>query len=451
VKAATAGSKPRARRSSLLATIGRVAPWQAASRASTALLPFLLATWFGRSEATDLYTLIAAVFALAGSLVFASFQDSALVPIAVDVERRDPAEMPRLAGALFAYTAAIGVALAALVASAAGLWFRARAAPAAAALVAPMVLGFALQLPFLALRSLASALLAARFRFVPDAVAGLAGVATTVALAAGGRRLGLAAVPFAIAGGEVVAASWLVVALYRAGLPIVRLLTWARPPALRRFVRLVSAEIGGSAVVRVNPIVDQLVAGTVGIVGGGTMLRLTGDLAGMPAALLGSTFLSVLLSHLSIAGAEGRRREVRRTVVRSVLVVAGVLGVAAALLFVARVPVVRLIYGRGVMDASALDAMARILPYHLIGLAPFGVLLVLVRAHVSLGNSRIMAGMGLANAGVNLALDLVLGRVLGLGGIALATSLVNVVVAGVFWLRFVRCLRRRAVPQRQRA
>jgi len=89
---ASAGrSAPHARRSSLLATIGRVAPWQAASRASTAVLPFLLATWFGRSAATDLYTLIAAVFALAGSLVFASFQDSALVPIAVDVQRRDPA------------------------------------------------------------------------------------------------------------------------------------------------------------------------------------------------------------------------------------------------------------------------------------------------------------------------------------------------------------------------
>src|SRR5581483_3391122 len=103
------------------------------------------------------------------------------------------------------------------------------------------------------------------------------------------------------------------------------------------------------------------------------------------------------------------------------------------------------------MDAAALDTMTRILPYHLIGLAPFGVLLVLARAHISLGNSRIMIGMGALNAGVNLALDLVLGRALGLAGIALATSLVNGLVAAVFWLRFDRCLRRAAALQRQRA
>src|SRR6185369_15277560 len=121
-------------------------------------------------------------------------------------------------------------------------------------------LGFALQLPLLALRSLAAGLLAARFRFAASAAAGIAGVAVTVGLAAGARRLGLGAVPFAIAGGELVAAAWLVVALHRAGIPVLRALTWQRPPALVRFVRLIAAEIGGAAVVRVNPIVDQLVA-----------------------------------------------------------------------------------------------------------------------------------------------------------------------------------------------
>src|SRR6185295_10262061 len=178
------------------------------------------------------------------------------------------------------------------------------------------------------------------------------------------------------------------------------------------------------------------------VAGGGTMLRLTGDLAGMPAALLGSMFLSALLSHLAAAGADGRRADVRRTVVRSVLAVGALFTLAAGLMFALRYPLIRLAYGRGAMDAAALAAMAEILPYHLVGLAPFGVLLVLARAHVSLGNSRIMIGMGALNAIANLALDLALGRALGLAGIALATSLVNGLVAAVFWLRFDRCLRR---------
>jgi putative peptidoglycan lipid II flippase len=75
------------------------------------------------------------------------------------------------------------------------------------------------------------------------------------------------------------------------------------------------------------------------------------------------------------------------------------------------------------------------LPYHLVGAAPFGALLVLARAHVALKNSRIMVSMGVLNASLNLVFDLVLVRVLGLKGIALATSLTHLVVAMVFWYR----------------
>jgi len=420
-------------RPSLAATVGRVAPWQVLYRGLTALVPLLLAAWFGRSAETDLYTLFAALFTLAGSLVFASFQDSALVPIVVDVQRRDPAQLPRLAGALISYTLLIASGLALLMGTGVWLWFRARVTGSAAALVAPMAIGFSIYLPFLALHSLAAALLAARFRFLPDALAGAVGVGVTLAIAALVRHHGLGPIPFALAGGELCAAVGLLAALRRSGLPIE--LTLSRPGALKRFVRLVSSEIGGGAVVRVNPLVDQMMARALGIVGGGTMLRLSGDLSSFPASLLSSTFLSVLLSHLAAAGADGRRFELRRTVVRSVLGVTLLFGVVALALYVLRVPLVSLVYGRGAMDGVALARIAHLLPYHLVGLVPFGIVLVLARAHVSLGNSRILVGMGALNAGANLVLNIALARWLGLEGIALATSAVNAVVAWVFWIR----------------
>ena len=226
-----------------------------------------------------------------------------------------------------------------------------------------MAIGFSIYLPFLALHSLAAALLAARFRFLPDALAGAGGVGVTLVIAALVRGHGLGPIPFALAGGELVAAAGLLIALRRSGLPIV--LTLSRPGALKRFVRLVSSEIGGAAVVRVNPLVDQMMARALGIVGGGTMLRLSGDLSSFPASLLSSTFLSVLLSHLAAAGADGRRFELRRTVVRSVLGVTLVFGVVALALGALRVPLVTLVYGRGAMDAAALARIA-----HLAALSP---------------------------------------------------------------------------------
>lgn len=431
---------------SLSATVKRVAPWQVVHRGLTAMLPLLLATWFGRSVETDLYNLLAALFTLAGSLVFASFQDSALVPIAIDVQRREPAQFPRLVGALFSYTLLLASALALLIGAGAWLWFRGRGG-SAAHLVGPMVIGFALYLPMLALRSLAAALLAARFRFLPDAFAGAGGVLVTLAIITCTRSAGLALVPFALAAGELTAAAWLVVSLRATGVPITP--TLARPAPLLRFVRLVWSEIGGATVVRVNPLVDQMMARALGIVGGGTMLRLTGDLASFPASLLSSTFLSVLLSHLAAAGADGRRHELRRTVTRTMRTVAVVFGATALALFLVRAPLIALVYGRGAMDAAALARMAHLLPYHLVGLAPFGILLVLARAHVSIGNSRILVSMGALNAAANLTLNLALVGPLGLEGIALATSVVNGLVAWVFWIR-LRARLRLATPPRQR-
>ena len=427
------------RSASLMSTVGRIAPWQVLYRGLTALLPLLMATWFGRSAETDLYNLFAALFTLAGSLVFASFQDSALVPIVVDVQRRDPAQLPRLAGGLVAYTTLIASVLALLIGTGVWLWFRAHVTGSAAALVVPMAVGFSIYLPFLALHSLAAALLAARFRFLPDALAGAGGVGVTLTIAALVRGHGLGPIPFALAGGELVATVGLLIALRRSGLPIQ--LTLARSGALKRFVRLVSSEIGGSAVVRVNPLCDQMMARALGILGGGTMLRLSGDLSSFPASLLSSTFLSVLLSHLAAAGADGRRFELRRTVVRSVLGVTLVFGAVALALALLRTPLVTLVYGRGAMDAAALARIAHLLPYHLVGLVPFGIVLVLARAHVSLGNSRILIGMGTLNAAANLGLNIVLSHWLGLEGIALATSAVNVVVAWLFWVRLGHRLR----------
>ena len=420
-------------RSSLLRAVGRVAPWQAVSRGAAAALPILLATWFGRSAATDLYSLMTAVFVLAGSMIFACFQDSALIRVVLDVERDDRPSLPSLVGALLAYTLLGASLLAAVVGAGAFAIIRARTAPPLGALVGPMAAGFSLYLFSLALRSLFSSLLAARFRFVTESVGVAVGSCATVGLALALRGRGVGAMPFALAGGDLCAAAVLFASLRRAGLR--PRLTWRRSPALRRLARLVASEIGGAAVVRANPLVDQLSAQALGIVGGGTMLRLSGDLAHAGASLLGPLFLSILLSHLAMAGVRGDHREFRATLLRSLATVTLLLAAVAVVAGLLRGPLVRAVYGRGAMDAAALARIADVLPYHLAGLASLGALMVLARAHVSLGNSRILVGMGALNATANLILNLVLSRVMGLEGIALSTSIVSTLVAVVFWIR----------------
>jgi putative peptidoglycan lipid II flippase len=183
-------------------------------------------------------------------------------------------------------------------------------------------------------------------------------------------------------------------------------------------------------------------AGLAGLAGGGTLLRLSGDVASVPTSLLQATLLPVLLSHLADAFAARGREPVRATVRRAGAVVGLLLAAAAAFLWLVRGPLLRAVFLHGRMDAQAVDALAQLLPYHLVGLAPFGVLLVLARAHIAMRNSRIMLGMGALNALLNVTFNVLLLPVLGLAGIALSTSCVYAVIAIVFFykLRSVRAV-----------
>jgi putative peptidoglycan lipid II flippase len=241
-------------------------------------------------------------------------------------------------------------------------------------------------------------------------------------------------VPWGSLGGELAAVGVLAAALRAAGIGIAP--TFARPEPVRRIARLVASEVGGSAVTRMNPVVDQLMATMAAVAGGGTLLKLSGDVASVPTSLLQAALLPVLLTHLSDDFAARDLARLRATVRRALAVVTGVLVAASALLWAVRRPLLHLVFEHGAMDWVGVERMARLLPYHLVGLAPFGALLILVRAHVAAQNSRIMISMGLLNAALNAGLNFAFLPSLGLEGIALSTSCTYAVVALVFALRF---------------
>jgi putative peptidoglycan lipid II flippase len=110
-------------------------------------------------------------------------------------------------------------------------------------------------------------------------------------------------------------------------------------------------------------------------------------------------------------------------------------------LTVFRRPILRLVFLHGAMDEGGIEGMAEIVPYALLGVAPFGALLILARAHVALQNSRIMISMGILNAGLNLVFDALLFPWLGVRGIALSTSMMQLGIAIVFWVRLRARLR----------
>jgi peptidoglycan biosynthesis protein MviN/MurJ (putative lipid II flippase) len=80
--------------------------------------------------------------------------------------------------------------------------------------------------------------------------------------------------------------------------------------------------------------------------------------------------------------------------------------------------------------------MIALFPYQAACLVPFGAVLILSRAHVAFGNSAVLPRIGILAAATNLLFDVLLGRAIGLPGIALATFVTHTVVALTLFREF---------------
>jgi putative peptidoglycan lipid II flippase len=416
----------------------RLLPLQAVLRAGEALLPIALAAWFGRDAATDLYYLLAAYYVFTAALLTGAFQDSGAVAVLIDVGTRDPERLPEVAGSLLGFTLAASAGLALVMGALAAATFgpTAFSPPLALALVGLMSIG----LVATAVRSFYVGLLNSRGMFRAHPIgSGLGMVVTWALLFVGQASLGVRAIPASMLAGELVAIGVLR-GLARASLQAQVVPNLRRSEPVRRILSLVRLETTGTVITRINPLVDQLMAGLAGVVGGGTLVRYAGDVAALPTSILQATVFSVLLTRL--AHEAERPAQFGATTRKTLAVVTAMLVAAAALVALVRKPLCILLFAHGAMDRAGVERMAGILPWALAGVAPFGALLVLARAHVALQNSRIMPSMGVLNAGLNLGLNAVFVRSLGLSGILLSTSVTYTVVAVVFWVRLPRGVRR---------
>jgi putative peptidoglycan lipid II flippase len=409
-------------------------PLQIVLRGGEALLPLLLAAWFGRSEATDAYMLLGALYTFLGSIVVAAFQDSVLIPVVTELRLKRPESLGPVVRSLFGATL-VTTALASVTATVLGLGHALFAtAGGRTAIELRMLVPLALLVIAMGCRAFLVGLANAHQRYALHPAGSGLGMGVTLLGLWRTSGAGIAVLPWWLVAGELTAIGVLFLTVSRAtGLTLSPSLR--STPEVRRFLRMVASEAGGSAVTRINPVVDQAFAAATGFVGGGTLLRYTFDIAGLPLTILQATVFPILVGAFAHEVTVHGPRALGPFVLRALAATSAFVLALAGILHVFREPILALAFGHGQMDGEGLARMAHILPYALAGAVPFGWLLVLARAHVSLQNARIMFPLGLLNAGANLAFNAALVRPLGLEGLALATSCVQLLVALAFaWL-----------------
>lgn len=203
-------------------------------------------------------------------------------------------------------------------------------------------------------------------------------------------------------------------------------------PGFREIARLMPPMLVGSAIGNVNTMVDRAVGSTLDT-GAITALSYAWRLVSLPETLLIASLLVPLYPALSAAAAN--RAEVRRLVGRGLAIIVTVLMPLCVALIVAARPAVQVVFGHGAFDVEAVALTAEAVVWYAPALLALGCRQLIVRASYAVGDSRSPVIIALIAMVLNVIGDIALAPVLGVTGIALATS-VSIGIAAVLnaWL-----------------
>ncbi|MBC7216581.1 MAG: murein biosynthesis integral membrane protein MurJ [Candidatus Caldatribacterium sp.] len=176
------------------------------------------------------------------------------------------------------------------------------------------------------------------------------------------------------------------------------------------------------AVSQVNTLVDRIVA-SLCREGAVSALYFSDRLMEFPLGVFGVALSIAVLPPLSQSVWAGDTEEWKRTFWQGVRWVLFFMLPAVVFLMTFPLPLVALVYRRGMFDALAADMTALALFYYAPGLVFFALNHLVTRAFYSLHDTRTPVKVGLAAVLLNIVLDLWLVRFFDFGGVALATSL----------------------------
>jgi len=292
---------------------------------------------------------------------------------------------------------------------------------------------------------LSGTLNAYRIFWAPAASTTLAVVVVIGATCLGKGEIGVHAVALGYVAGELCRLLFLLGVLRKRGIGPIRL-TLERGETLREFLQLSFYMIVGMAVAGLPPLINRMIASNAGP-GSVSIVEYAEKMFYIPAGLLGSGFLTVVLTHWSLNFQETDAEKLRDNVYLTIRLLAGGALIASLVLYALRYPLVSLALGWGRIPQESLRQVAQLYGVYLLGLLPNTIGLVFGRAHLVLRNTRVLLETALVGVGALLLLNALLVPRFGLTGIAMATAGCYTAYAAYLFWTLKKALRTHLIKQ----
>ena len=193
----------------------------------------------------------------------------------------------------------------------------------------------------------------------------------------------------------------------------------------------IGAVLGGEVLVAANLLVDKGFAATLPA-GSVAWLEYADRARFIPQTLAESTLFPVAYATWATLHATGDRAQFAASVDRSLRWMASVSAPPLAGLYIGRLVLVRWLYERGAFGPEDAARSAEVLGWYVPGLWPMFLGALAMRANLIERRMALVFGLGVVSVVCNAGLDAMLVRSLGLVGVAVASTLVWLVVPSVY-------------------
>jgi len=195
-----------------------------------------------------------------------------------------------------------------------------------------------------------------------------------------------------------------------------------RDENIRKMALLALPAIFGASIAQISLLIDRTLASKIAE-GGITALNYANTLSGVIIGIFVLSISSVLYPNISRLTAENKIDEMKKVLTGAISTVNLVVFPAAIGCMIFSRPIVELMYGRGHFDSHAITMTSHALFYYSIGIIGLSHRETLSNTFYSLQDTKTpMLNSAMAMA-LNIVLNFILSKYLGIGGLALSTSI----------------------------
>lgn len=193
----------------------------------------------------------------------------------------------------------------------------------------------------------------------------------------------------------------------------------------------------GVSVNQINILVDRTIASQI-VAGGISALAYANRLNMFVQAIAVGAISTYMFPQISKMAAVNDIPGLKKSVAGSITAINLLVIPATIGLSVFSRPIISLLFGRGAFDSQAISMTASALFYYSIGMIGFGLREVLSRAFYSMQDTKTPMKNAAIGIVINIILNLILSKYMGIGGLAFATSIAAIVTTGMMFISLRR-------------